>query len=134
VKNIGGEYICPFTAQLPEVFIDAYTRVHSSQYQAMRHLFKTWSQVFPSSVLRKIEDALQFNSSSSSGAAHQQKQVTGPVRRAPTDLPIASPRTSRIHVNPKYLESPHQIKSSAMVHFHLKLLPYWLTGARVLWF
>jgi hypothetical protein len=100
----------------------------------MRHLFKTWSQVFPSSVLQKIEDALQFNSSSSSGAAHQQQQVTGPVGQAPADSLIASPHASRIHVNPKYLEAPRQLKSSAMVRFHLKLLPYWLTGARGLWF
>ncbi|XP_078163093.1 polyadenylation and cleavage factor homolog 4-like [Carex rostrata] len=116
VKNIGGEYIRPFTVRLPEVFISAYNRVHPSQHPAMRHLFKTWSQVFPSSVLRKIEDALLFNSSSSSGTGHQQQQVVGPVGQTQLDSPVDSPRPSRIHVNPKYLEASHQLKSSAGTH------------------
>ncbi|KAJ4748973.1 Pre-mRNA cleavage complex 2 protein Pcf11 [Rhynchospora pubera] len=115
VKNIGGEYIRPFTARLPEVFIGAYSQVHPTHYPAMRHLFKTWSQVFPPSILRKIEDALHFNSSISSSVA-QQQQVVGSVRQAPVESPAASPRPSRIHVNPKYLEAPHQLKSSAVRH------------------
>ncbi|KAJ3687795.1 hypothetical protein LUZ61_016959 [Rhynchospora tenuis] len=114
VKNIGGEYIRPFTARLPEVFIGAYNQVHSNHYPAMRHLFKTWSQVFTPGVLRKIEDALQFNMSTSSGVA-QRQQMVGSVRQASADSPIASPRPSRIHVNPKYLEAPHQLKSSAVM-------------------
>ncbi|KAJ4807816.1 Pre-mRNA cleavage complex 2 protein Pcf11 [Rhynchospora pubera] len=113
VKNIGGEYIRPFTARLPEVFIGAYNQVHSSHYPAMRHLFKTWSPVFTPGVLGKIEDALQFNMSTSSGVA-QRQQVVGPVTQASADSPIASPRPSRIHVNPKYLEAPHQLKSSVV--------------------
>ncbi|KAF3336580.1 Polyadenylation and cleavage factor [Carex littledalei] len=117
VKNIGGEYIRPFTARLPEVFIGAWSRVHPSQHPSMRHLFKTWSQVFPSSGLRKIEDALQFNSSSSSGTGYQQQQVTGPVRQAQSDSPVDLPCQSRIHVNPMYSESPHQLNQDVSLQF-----------------
>ncbi|KAJ3681395.1 hypothetical protein LUZ60_015884 [Juncus effusus] len=97
VKNIGAEYIHHFTSRLAETFIGAYNRVHPSQHQAMRHLFRTWSQVFPSHVLRRIEDALQL--AGATGASSERPE---------------SPRLS-IHVNPKYLEGQFN-KSNSVKH------------------
>ncbi|CAM8947085.1 unnamed protein product [Rhodiola kirilowii] len=86
VKNIGCEYIDYFSARLPEVFLEAYRQVDPNLYPALRHLFGTWSKVFPDSVLQKIDAQLQLMSE--------------------------SPRLSHgIHVNPKYVEARRHSES-----------------------
>ncbi|KAI4342924.1 hypothetical protein MLD38_027487 [Melastoma candidum] len=86
VKNIGKEYIKHFAVRLPEVFCEAYMQVNSVMYKPLRHLFGTWSAVFPQSVLRRIEAELRLS-----------------FRSQSPDVASESPvRPHSIHVNPKY--------------------------------
>ncbi|GFQ06293.1 polyadenylation and cleavage factor homolog 4 [Phtheirospermum japonicum] len=98
VKNIGKDYKEYFSARLPEVFCEAYAQVHPSMHHSMRHLFGTWSAIFPSSVLQKIETQLQFSASVNG----QSSKTSG---------------QHGIHVNPKYFEAQHQFGHSTVDTF-----------------
>ncbi|KFK30997.1 hypothetical protein AALP_AA6G055300 [Arabis alpina] len=89
VKNIGRDYVRYFSSRLPEVFCLAYRQAHPSLHPSMRHLFGTWSSVFPTPVLRKIEVQLQLSSATNNQSSVGASEPTQPTRG--------------IHVNPKYL-------------------------------
>ncbi|KAI3465259.1 hypothetical protein Pfo_021922 [Paulownia fortunei] len=104
VKNIDKEYIKYFSARLPEVFCEAYEQVHPNMHPAMRHLFGTWSAVFPLSILRNIEAQLQFPPSVNG-------QSSGLSSLRNTESPQS---THGMHINPKYLEVRHQFGQSTV--------------------
>eukprot|EP00252_Welwitschia_mirabilis_P004061 TRINITY_DN1422_c0_g2_i1.p1 TRINITY_DN1422_c0_g2~~TRINITY_DN1422_c0_g2_i1.p1 ORF type:complete len:1235 (-),score=274.29 TRINITY_DN1422_c0_g2_i1:346-4050(-) len=106
VKNIGGDYVEYFSSRLAEVFIKSYRQVDPSLYNSMKHLFRTWRDVFHPRPLHVIESELKFAPTTlpSSGAASS-RQADNHVQR-----PAHS-----IHVNPKYLaEARHQFEQASM--------------------
>ncbi|CAN8308464.1 unnamed protein product [Cochlearia groenlandica] len=115
VKNIGRDYVRYFSTRLPEVFCLAYRQAHPSLHPSMRHLFGTWSSVFPTPVLRKIDMQLQLSSATN----RQSSEPAQPTRS--------------IHVNPKYLRrvepsaaesNLREINSSARVYGQNSLSGY----------
>ncbi|KAK4752585.1 hypothetical protein SAY87_021383 [Trapa incisa] len=100
VKNFPGEFVRHFSSQLPGVFCEAYRKMDPSMYGSMRHLFGTWSAVFPAHVIQKIELELNFSNS-----GHNQ---TGKMNSLRSQSPSSS---HGIHVNPKYV---HQLENAAV--------------------
>jgi hypothetical protein len=99
-----------------QVFCEAYRQVDPSLYPSMRHLFGTWSSVFPSSVLHKIETQLHFS-----------PQVNDQSSSLTSFRASESPRPPHgIHVNPKYLRQLDH-STADNVRFPMKSLP--LSGA-----
>ncbi|GMI72748.1 PCF11P-similar protein 4 [Hibiscus trionum] len=113
VKNIGREYVRHFSSRLPEVFCEAYRQVNPNLHPAMRHLFGTWSTVFPPSVLRKIETQLQFSQS-----ANQQSSAVTSLQSSESPRP-----THGIHVNPKYLRQLEQQSGADGNTQHVRGMP-----------
>ncbi|KAK7308166.1 hypothetical protein VNO77_41763 [Canavalia gladiata] len=101
VKNFGQEYVRYFSLRLPEVFCNSYRQVLPNLHSAMRHLFGTWSKVFPPSVLHRIEAQLQF-----SQAVNNQPSSGNPLKTSESPRP-----THGIHVNPKYLQQMERTSS-----------------------
>ncbi|GKV16058.1 hypothetical protein SLEP1_g26763 [Rubroshorea leprosula] len=110
VKNIGGEYVSYFSSRLAEVFCEAYRQVHPSMHPAMRHLFGTWSAVFPPTVLHKIEAQLQISPS----VSQKPSSVTS-LRSSESPRPIHG-----IHVNPKYLRQLEQQSGAEIDTQHVR--------------
>lgn len=110
IRKVDSHFIYVCLSPLLKVFCEAYNQVHPSQYSPMRHLFKTWSQVFPLSVLRKIEDELQFSPS-------ENERPSGIASTRPSKSTSPCP-SHGIHVNPKYLEARRQFEQSSVVRFN----------------
>ncbi|XP_022158857.1 polyadenylation and cleavage factor homolog 4 isoform X3 [Momordica charantia] len=111
VKNVGHEYISYFSSRLPQVFCEAYRQVHPNLHNALRHLFGTWSTVFPPSILRNIEAQLQL-----SQLTTQESSGLTSSRSSESPRP-----THGIHVNPKYLRQlEHSVVDKLLALQHIQ--------------
>ncbi|GAQ93005.1 hypothetical protein KFL_012440020, partial [Klebsormidium nitens] len=108
-KNLRGvDYVAHFRPQIVHVFTSAYLQVAPAQRQALKHLFRTWTdgRIFDLEALQSIDNELARIDAEAPPARTTSTPPSADPRRArPTSaLPVALGH--EIHVNPKLREGP----------------------------